>query len=61
MGEGSDEVSVTRFTADQKTFWKVPVAACCALLGVSVSWFYKWRERSGRRVSDRLGEARRRS
>jgi len=39
-------VSVARFIADQKTFWKVPVAMCCALLGVSVSWFYKWRERA---------------
>jgi len=35
-------VSVARFIADQKTFWRVPVAVCCALLGVSVSWFYKW-------------------
>lgn len=35
-------MSVARFIADQKTFWRVPVAACCALLGVSVSWFYKW-------------------
>ena len=35
-------MSVARFIADQKTFWRVPVAMCCALLGVSVSWFYKW-------------------
>jgi transposase InsO family protein len=35
-------VSVARFIADQKTCWRVPVAVCCALLGVSVSWFYKW-------------------
>ena len=35
-------MSVARFIADQKTFWRVPVAVCCALLGVSVSWFYKW-------------------
>jgi len=42
-------VSVARFIADQKTFWQVPVAVCCALLGVSVSWFYKWwpRARAG--------------
>lgn len=35
-------MSVARFIADQKTFWRVPVTMCCALLGVSVSWFYKW-------------------
>ena len=29
------------FIADQKTFWRVPVAVCGAPLGVSVSWFYK--------------------
>ena len=42
-------MSVARFIADQKTFWQVPVAVCCALLGVSVSWFYKWwpRARAG--------------
>ena len=42
-------MSVARFIADQKTFWRVPVAMCCALLGVSVSWFYKWwpRARAG--------------
>lgn len=34
-------MSVARFIADQRTYWKVPVAVCCALLGVSVSWFYK--------------------
>lgn len=39
-------MSVARFIADQKTFSKVPAAMCCALLGVSVSWFYEWRERS---------------
>jgi len=35
-------VSVARFIADQRTFYRVPVAACCAILGLSVSWFYKW-------------------
>jgi putative transposase len=42
VGEGGDEVSVARFIADQRTFYRVPVAACCAILGLSVSWFYKW-------------------
>jgi transposase InsO family protein len=35
-------VSVARFVADQRTFYRVPVAVCCALLGISVGWFYKW-------------------
>jgi len=35
-------VSVARFIADQRTFYRVPYAVCCAILGISVSWFYKW-------------------
>ena len=35
-------MSVARFIADQRTFYRVPHAVCCALLGVSMSWFYKW-------------------
>jgi putative transposase len=42
VGEGGDEVSVARFIADQRTLYRVPVAVCCAILGLSVSWFYKW-------------------
>jgi transposase InsO family protein len=42
VGEGGDEVSVARFIADQRTFYRVPVAVCCAVLGLSVGWFYKW-------------------
>jgi transposase InsO family protein len=42
VGEGGDEVSVARFIADQRTFHRVPVAVCCAILGLSVGWFYKW-------------------
>lgn len=38
-------MSVARFVADQRTLYRVPVAFSCALLGVSVSWFYKWRDR----------------
>ena len=45
VGEGGDEVSVARFIADQRTFYRVPYAVCCAMLGVSVSWFYKWLDR----------------
>ena len=39
-------MSVARFVADQRTLYRVPVAFTCALLGVSVSWFYKWRDRA---------------
>jgi transposase InsO family protein len=42
VGEGGDEVSVARFIAGQRTNYRVPVAVCCAILGLSVSWFYKW-------------------
>ena len=38
-------MSVARFIADQRTLYRVPVAFYCALLGVSVSWFYKWTNR----------------
>jgi putative transposase len=42
VGEGGDEVSVARFIADQRANYRVPHAITCILLGVSVSWFYKW-------------------
>jgi len=38
-------VSVARFVADQRTFYGVPYAVCCAILGMSVSWLYKWLDR----------------
>ena len=38
-------MSVARFIADQRTFYRVPHAVCCAILGVSISWLYKWLER----------------
>ena len=38
-------MSVARFIADQRTFYRVPYAFCCRLLGVSESWFYKWLDR----------------
>src|SRR3954464_15147810 len=46
VGEGGDEVSVARFIADQRTFYRVPHTLTCALLGVSISWFYKWLDRT---------------
>ena len=35
-------MSVARFIADQRTNYLVPHTICCALLGVSLAWFYKW-------------------
>jgi transposase InsO family protein len=53
VGEGGDEVSVARFVADQRTLYRVPVAFTCGLLGVSVSWFYKWIGRKPTRTQRR--------
>ena len=39
-------MSVARFVADQRTFYRVPHTITCALLGVSLSWFYKWISRT---------------
>ncbi len=35
-------MSVARFIADQRTVHRVPHTIVCALLGVSLAWFYKW-------------------
>ncbi len=40
-------MSVARFIADQRTKYRVPHTITCVLLGVSVSWFYKWIIRAG--------------
>jgi hypothetical protein len=45
VGEGGDEVSLAGFIADQRTCHRVPHAVSCRALGVSESWFYKWRNR----------------
>lgn len=37
-------MSVAAFIACQKTDYNVPHAVACRILGVSQSWFYKWRE-----------------
>ena len=38
-------MSVARFIADQRTIYRVPHTLTCLLVGVSLSWFYKWRDR----------------
>ena len=35
-------MSVARFIADQRTMHRVSHTVVCALLGVSLAWFYKW-------------------
>lgn len=39
-------MSVARFIADQRTNYRVPHTLVCALLGVSLAWFYKWLKRA---------------
>src|SRR5688572_24380388 len=38
-------MTLVGFIADQRTTFGVPVAVACRALGVSVSWFYKWKSR----------------
>ena len=49
-------MSVARFIADQRTFYRVPYAVCCVILGVSVSWLYKWLDRPVTARQQRRGE-----
>ncbi len=46
-------MSVARFVADQRTLYRVPVAVTCLILGLSVSWFYKWRDRQPTKTEKR--------
>ena len=41
MGE-TEGARRSRFIADQRTNYRVPHTITCALLGVSLAWFYKW-------------------
>jgi putative transposase len=59
VGEGGDEVSVARFIADQRTEHRVPHTVCCALLGVSLAWFYKWIGRAATAGPHTASQARR--
>jgi putative transposase len=39
-------MSVASFVASQRAEFGIPHAKCCRFLGLSESWFYKWRDRS---------------
>ncbi len=49
-------MSVARFIADQRTFYRVPHVFCCRLLGLFESWFYKWVDREPTARQKRRGE-----
>lgn len=49
-------MSVARFIADQRTFYRVPHAVCCVILGVSTSWLYKWLDRPATARQQRRAE-----
>jgi putative transposase len=38
-------MSVASFVASQRAEYGIPHAKCCRFLGLSESWFYKWRDR----------------
>jgi transposase InsO family protein len=49
-------VSVARLIANQRTNYRVPHTLSCALLGVSLSWFYKWINRTPTPTQQRRAE-----
>ncbi|MGI8994850.1 MAG: IS3 family transposase [Nocardioidaceae bacterium] len=49
-------MSVARFIADQRTMYRVPHTLTCLLLGVSLSWFYKWISRTPTPSEQRRGQ-----
>ena len=50
-------MSVARFIADQRTKYQVPHVLVCALLGVSLAWFYKWIARASGPAADQPDQA----
>lgn len=49
-------MTVASFIASQRANHRVPHASCCRWLGVSQSWFYKWRDRAPTRREQRRVE-----
>jgi putative transposase len=50
-------VTMAGFIADQRTRHKVPHTLACRALGVSESWFYKWRRRPGQPTKSEVRRA----
>ena len=48
-GRDGQQVAVAAFIASQREEHGIPHAVSCRALGVSQSWFYKWRAGSCRR------------
>ncbi len=42
QGTGLSCSTLRAYVADQRTMYRVPHTLACLLLGVSLSWFYKW-------------------
>ena len=40
----SDPAAVAAFIGSQRAEYKIPHRISCRVLGVSESWFYKWRD-----------------
>ena len=49
---------LARFVADQRTMHRVPHTVTCAILGISISWFYKWFGRGPTEGAARRGPGR---
>ncbi|GGN45362.1 IS3 family transposase [Streptomyces fuscichromogenes] len=41
----TDPAAVAEFIGNQRTDHRIPYRLACGVLGVSESWFYKWRDR----------------